>query len=197
MFGNNSDDDETYSFERSNYNPDDDPQVTKWRLGDHSMTPEYTTPDDLRAEAGNQDGIDPIAGILNEASDRLSAGASLSDFECGVCGLRHGHDDTKHDIRSGFNVTEEFVEEMKYNPFCHCGVNELEMLLEFRADIEERFDGEMFGDLPRGMEDEDDREDAIRSAAASANIATETRNDIDQHRERLADRFGEERDAGW
>lgn len=189
MYGNNSDD-ETYSFERSNYNPDDDPQVTKWRLGDHSMTPEYTTPDDLRAEADNQDGLNAVSSILSEASDRLSGGASLSDFECGVCGLRHGHSDTKHDIRSGFNVTEEFAEELKYNPFCHCGVNEVAMLLEFREDIEARFDGQMFGDLPRGMEDEDDREDAIRSAEASANIASETQNDIDRNRKRLAERFG-------
>jgi hypothetical protein len=56
-----------------------------------------------------------------------------------VCGINHGHADHKHDIRAstdatptgGFEVTEAFADEMQYNPYCHCGANELAMLVRF------------------------------------------------------------------
>lgn len=114
-----ADDDDTEPF-----------RVRKWKLGGHSMKP-TVNPDDLRADAVRNAEVDPeLAAILEQAAERVQA-ANVGDFQCPVCGLSHGHGDAKHDIRQAFDVTTEFAEMMEFAPNCHCGVNELALLMDF------------------------------------------------------------------
>jgi hypothetical protein len=105
-------------------------RVRKWGLGDHSMQTSVA-PDDLLDDAERNAGVDDeLASILMEAAEMVES-TSVRDFECPVCGLNHGHGDSKHDIRSAFNVEPEFADAMEMCPYCHCGANELAMLVDF------------------------------------------------------------------
>jgi hypothetical protein len=108
-------------------------RAKRWTLGEHSTASDDTEDriDQLLGEL--DDDVDgDLKGVLEEAGQLVSGSRSrVSNFECQVCGLNHGHDDRKHDIRSIFGVTEEFADQMEFNPYCHCGVNELAMLVEF------------------------------------------------------------------
>lgn len=115
-----------------------DGETRKWTLGDHEVRHDVDT-DAIREAAADIDGVNPdLAAVLENAADSLSS-ASVSGFECPVCGLNHGHSDTKHDIRSpssGFSVTGVFADFMEFCPYCHCGVNELAMLIDFYNHID-------------------------------------------------------------
>lgn len=150
-----------------------DYRVSRWKLGDHSRRPTIGS-DDLRTQADMVDGVDDdLREIFQEAAARVGD-IELHDFECSVCGQTHGHDDRKHDIRQSFNVLPEFAEDMEFDPKCHCGVNELAVLVSSIEEIERP----VFTD----QDDLDDRElekrvKAIRSAASNARVtnAVETR----------------------
>jgi hypothetical protein len=108
----------------------DDYNVRRWKLGDHRMKPTVDA-GQLREDAiENEDIDDDLADILSRAATQVEQ-AQVRDFQCPVCGLSHGHSDDKHDIRSSLGVTEEFAEMMRMNPACHCGVNELAVLVDF------------------------------------------------------------------
>lgn len=113
---------------------DEDSQV-KWSLGDHGVQSGLTS-DELEEEIERVDGInDNLRNVLQDAHAQIQS-LDLAGFECPVCGLQHGHSDTKHDIRSGFNVSSEFADTMEYVPYCHCGVNELAVLIDFYSEFE-------------------------------------------------------------
>lgn len=104
--------------------------VRKWKLGNHGTRPTVDI-DALRADAERNANIDDeLSNMLTQAAERLDS-VNVDDFECPVCGLSHGHSDDKHDIRPTFNVDASFAERMEFAPNCHCGVNELAMLMEF------------------------------------------------------------------
>lgn len=119
-----------------------------WTLGDHSALEtenKQTLMDSIDGVMGDIDSEidDDVMGVLQDARD-VVGDTSVSRFECPVeaCGLGHSHSDHKHDIRSGFNVTAGFADQMSFCPYCHCGVNELSMLMDFYAYI----DGPVFED---------------------------------------------------
>lgn len=109
-------------------------KVTKWSLGNHSLNTEETkeTLGELIDSVGEIN--DDLRETLEQAQSQVS-NQGVRDFECVECGLNHGHSDHKHDIRNEFNVTPEFAEQMDFNPFCHCGVNELAMVVDFYTHI--------------------------------------------------------------
>jgi hypothetical protein len=137
----------TYDFvdngdsDESDNNSDDDFGSQRWGLGDHSrISSENRTGllESIEATMSETDAEmdEEIRDVLGDAAELVDS-ADVSNFECPVeaCGLGHSHPDTKHDIRSsgsvGYNVTENFADRMEFCPYCHCGVNELSMLLEF------------------------------------------------------------------
>lgn len=108
-----------------------------WTLGDHSgISAQNTTSLRSALQASLDDADEDVDGdvidVLEDAAGLVEE-TSVSSFECSHpdCGLHHGHADHKHDIRSGFDVTENFASLIEFTPFCHCGVNELAMLMEF------------------------------------------------------------------
>lgn len=105
--------------------------IEKWSLGRHT-TASNEVEDDIATWLSqlDDDVDDDLKGVLNDAA-LMVGGSRVSDFECAVCGLNHGHSDSKHDIRPTFSVRDEFAEQMEFSPFCHCGVNELAMLVDF------------------------------------------------------------------
>jgi hypothetical protein len=114
-----------------------------WNLGDHS-----TASSDERSAlsqsiedtmAALDDDIDgDMKAVLEDASD-LVEDTRINKFECPVeiCGLGHSHPDHKHDIRESFDVLGSFTDQMDFCPYCHCGVNELSMLMAFYPYISE------------------------------------------------------------
>lgn len=132
----NDDYDEMFSSTTTTTNNDDSNgfNVRRWKLGDHRMKPTVNA-DQLREDAEKNENIDDnLASVLGQAAREVES-ASVRDFQCPVCGLSHGHRDDKHDIRSGFNVTEDFAERMSFNPACHCGVNELAVIIDFYGHV--------------------------------------------------------------
>lgn len=131
------DDAPAYGF-ISNPEEDEGPSrnVTKWGLGKHSQGGNDASEDINAALSDLDESVDSeVYGLLQEASSMVDS-VSVRGFECGTCGLNHGHSDTKHDIRYAFNITADFVELMEFCPFCHCGVNEMAMLIDFYGHIE-------------------------------------------------------------
>lgn len=125
---------------------------TRWSLGDHVNRGHY----DFDSIIESVEDVNPeLAGVLQQAGQMVER-ASVSGFECPVCGLNHGHSDQKHDIRTAFNVTEQFADWMEFCPYCHCGVNELAMLMDFYGYIEAPIfeDEEEFGPV-RDLRNED------------------------------------------
>lgn len=205
--------------------------VRRWSLGDHTTANDDVSGSIIAAMENLDGSIDrDLRAALEDAASMVDS-TSVSGFECPVCGLKHGHSDTKHDIRSAFNVTPEFADSMPWVPCCHCGVNWLAEVIEFigykRTPMfsdEEQFtpflaagepdDHKAAIDALREMEREPDRqptlEDALDSAGLEVNdemvdsfdrfytrytdiktasnkapIADETRNDINEMRERV------------
>jgi hypothetical protein len=109
--------------------------VERWSLGEHQEGPDgdWSQVEDNIEFIENQ--APGLADALSEAKETAQT-FSVSGFECSVCGLNHSHSDNKHDIRDIFNVTTEFAEEMKFSPFCHCGVSELARLVMYFPDVE-------------------------------------------------------------
>lgn len=156
--------------------------VRKWSLGSHSTVTNLSG-DALNSIIGDlDDEVDgDLKGVLEEAAGMVSA-ATVSGFECPVCGLNHGHPDDKHDIRDAFDVAADFADEMQYNPYCHCGVNELAMLLDFYDEIE----APVFTDEPFfSSKDFDRRVEQINSASDSAPVPDHVRNNIADTREEI------------
>jgi hypothetical protein len=177
---------------------DEEPfEVRKWRLGDHAARPTVDR-DTLSVDAAKTRGVDDeLADLLDAAAARVPD-FSLYDFECAKCGLGHGHGDTKHDIRSGFNVRPGFAELMEFAPNCHCGVNELAMLLDFYEHIQTRVftDGEQFApvkSIPSGAVA--DIRAAIREAEHDEDRATPTVRDAARQTDHFRRLSGEQLDA--
>lgn len=113
----------------------------RWTLGDHSTANDDVknelhevieeTIDDLDSEVDQE-----MVEVLSDASSLLQD-SSVTNFQCPECGLIHGHADHKHDIRAAFNVEDDFASQMDFVPYCHCGVNELAMLMRFFSYISE------------------------------------------------------------
>jgi len=106
-----------------------------WTLGDHNTASSEDTDDLTNAisdtmAALDDDVDDDLMAVLQDANDMVET-TSVRSFECPVCGLSHSHSDHKHDIRSGFQVEDSFADQMDFCPYCHCGVNELAMLMPF------------------------------------------------------------------
>jgi len=169
---------------------DNEPRFNKvgsmWTLGDH------TTADESDRSALSQAINDTLEDIDSEVDDDMAAAlqdasamvedTNVSRFECPVeaCGLGHSHSDHKHDIRSGFDVTDAFAEQMEGCPYCHCGVNELSMLMQFYPYITETvFSGRSFSGVtevePSALEDIYRRytQEAQSFSTATANVAKE------------------------
>ena len=116
-------------------------RVKKWSLGSHSHGADNAKDDIEAALADLDDEVDEdLKGVLQQAAGMVSE-STVHDFECSICGLNHGHSDGKHDIREegydGLKVREDFAEQMEFSPFCHCGVNELAMLVDFYGYIDQ------------------------------------------------------------
>lgn len=158
MFKNSRDDDDQNSAEAddSNYNTmsynfiandteqnndetDFNTVGSMWTLGDHSSSEIDTVfADTLGDTMKNLDSeIDSEMMDVLEDAQSLIQNKRTTRFECPIeaCGLGHSHSDHKHDIRAGFGVTESFAAGMEFCPYCHCGVNELSMLMPFYSYI--------------------------------------------------------------
>jgi hypothetical protein len=158
MFNNSRDDDDQNSAETddSNYNTmnynfiandteqnndetDFNTVGSMWTLGDHSSSEIDTVfADTLGDTMKNLDSeIDSEMMAVLEDAQSLIQNKRTTRFECPIeaCGLGHSHSDHKHDIRAGFGVTESFAAGMEFCPYCHCGVNELSMLMPFYSYI--------------------------------------------------------------
>jgi hypothetical protein len=139
----NNDDDTTTMYDTilqtgdSDDNNDFSTVGNKWTLGDHSTLAESTSAD-LADTLGqtmavmDDDVDDDMMAVMEDAMD-LVEDTSVRSFECPVeeCGLHHSHSDHKHDVRAGFNVESAFADEMAFCPYCHCGVNELAMMMPY------------------------------------------------------------------
>lgn len=121
----------------------DDYTIRRWKIGSHAV-PAHVDADDIRASAQDNESIDAdIAAALSTAADSVES-VNITDYECPVCELGHSHgvndgygEGAKHDIRDEpIHVRDSFAEAMTYNPVCHCGVNELAMLLDFYPHME-------------------------------------------------------------
>lgn len=171
---------EAYDFVSTDDEPSDD--VRRWRLGEHSVdTP--LAQDEVSSAVTEVAGVnDDLAEVLSEAYEMMNGGgSSVSGYECPVCGLKHSHSDDKHDIRESFGVRAEFAEQMEYNPFCHCGVNELAMLLDFvDAFNESVFVHDFIIEFDNTYSD-------IQQAANSAPIPGSTRSAIEELRQDLVE----------
>jgi len=193
--GNEEDDTSEFQFlgdliepEREEAGDEDDWAVQRWSLGAHSMGEFGDTVGLLdELQAANEPVNDELAGLLKDAAN-LIARSTVSGFECPVCGLNHGHADDKHDIRSAFEVTERFANLMKFVPYCHCGANELAVLVDyihyFRsqmfADQDEfasavALDPELVDDVFRAYGGERSMRDAVK--AAGYDIPTDVSSD--------------------
>lgn len=122
--------------------PDFETVGNLWTLGDHSSGADVTSEvqESIRKTIAElDDGIDgDVVDVLQDASEAVES-TDVTRFECPHenCGLGHSHGDHKHDIRSGFSVTDSFAAQMEFVPYCHCGVNELSMLMAFMPYITE------------------------------------------------------------
>lgn len=174
-------DDEDVSTQETDY------AIRMWSLGDHRH-PDAKSADDLRDEIERlRDSDDPgLAAALEEAEAELES-ADVVDFECPTCGFGHGHSADKHDVRSAFEVGTQFADdEMDKCPYCHCGVAELAMLVDFYEYLT-RDNRQMFADGDSLSEaDLEERFETIRSAAESAPVHDETRRTIEARRDELA-----------
>jgi hypothetical protein len=180
MFGSN-DDNQTQTTTMDAY------EVRKWTLGDHASRP-TTTETQLATDAARQRGVDDELAELMEAAAARVPDFEMYDFECPACGLNHGHDDKKHDIRAAFNVTGTFAELMEFNAACHCGVNELAMLLDFFDSIETQVFDDQYDLAPSAL---DSRFAKIRNAAESATLANTTEERIESIRGGLEADYGD------
>lgn len=114
-----------------------------WTLGDHSSVSGDEQRDLSDTIEGTLNALDDdidgdVKAVLQDASN-LVQNTRVNQFECPVeaCGLGHSHPDHKHDIRAGFNVEDSFAAQMDFCPYCHCGVNELAMLMPYFSYISE------------------------------------------------------------
>lgn len=135
------DGDEEENAEAGDETADQPPRVTRWSLGSHSTADDtHQAVIDEMMDNLDDDVDENLMAVLEDASEMVEA-SNVSNFECAKCGLNHGHSDEKHDIRRdpdyrgrwtpGFNVTDEFADQMVGCPYCHCGANELAMLMDF------------------------------------------------------------------
>lgn len=169
-----------------------------WKLGNHGRAVDMDLDSVTRELEAQRDLLDDDTLDLLDAARRVRDRASLYDFECPNehCRIAHSHDDTKHDIREKFNVTEAFVDAMEMTPFCHCGANELAMLVDYYHD----FRVDVFTDQSDLTPSERDaRIEAIREAAESARLHENTRQYIESLRANVkATRdLAYERDTGF
>lgn len=168
-------------------NPDSK-AARKWGLGAHSAQP-VVSEADLQASAEKLRGLDDdMAEMFENAADMVgSQKTSLGRYECPVCGIEHKHGSDKHDIRDtgsdGLYVDPDFAERMEFNPNCHCGVNELAMLMDFLDHIPVQ----VFTDISNAHVDGvvENRKADVRGAAANATISEATENRIENIRESI------------
>lgn len=95
--------------------------------------------DNLREQTEDVDGLGNLVEEIENTADSLND----RDFECPTCGLSHGHSIEKHDVRDIFGVTDLFVNAvMEFNPLCHCGLHELDRLVDnYTGDVQIFEDG--------------------------------------------------------
>ena len=141
----------SYDFIQSDYDQDSTENNDEkfntvgsmWTLGDHSTASSEGRSALSEAIEDTMDELDDdidgdMVAVLEDASD-LVKDTRVSKFECPVeaCGLGHSHPDHKHDVRDSFDVLDSFADQMQFCPYCHCGVNELSMLMAFFPYISE------------------------------------------------------------
>jgi hypothetical protein len=142
----NDEDDDTTNMNYNFIAADDDAQDdtndfdtvgSMWTLGEHSALQTENRQNLVDSIDGVMGDIDSeidedVMGVLQDARS-VVGNTRVTRFECPVeeCGLGHSHSDHKHDIRSGFDVVDGFADQMDFCPYCHCGVNELAMLMDF------------------------------------------------------------------
>jgi hypothetical protein len=171
--------DEAYSFLPDNVRRDDHQYGYEqhssawWGLGEHS---EGTTDWDKVYEdlSDLQEQVpDGLADLL-ESAEQQAERMENRGFECGVCGLSHPHSSRKHDVRDFFGVTDEFADNMHFNPYCHCGVNELARLMNYTDSIQQQiFEHEDGPDF-----DLNHIKQQIRNGAGKAPIRNETEREL-------------------
>jgi len=110
---------------------EDSRDIQRWGLGNHSSGGGPSEDDFDRLLDGMDEDVDSEMKALLEEAAQMTSQTSVSGFECPVCGLNHGHSDSKHDIRSAFSVSDELTEVAEFCPYCHCGVVELAMLVDY------------------------------------------------------------------
>lgn len=144
-----------------------------WGLGSHGDERVGVDWDEVDEHLDELDGVPGLTDLVENArqtAERMRA----TGYECSVCGFTHGHDTEKHDVRDFFGVTEEFADQMHFNPYCHCGVHELARLLNYWNSIEVQvFEHE---DEP-GFDINEIRQEA-KSGARAAEIRADTRNEL-------------------
>jgi len=170
-------------------------QTFDWGYGEHSTA----SGDDLDVLGGQiqatmdelDEGVDEEMVAVLEDAQELVGSVSINDFECSHpdCGLSHGHGPNKHDIRNGvnssgiegFNITDEFADQMEFVANCHCGANEAGMLVQFfhyfnipMFSDQEEFEGvlEMDADVVTDIYREVN-ENGVSVAAAVARVAVQ------------------------
>jgi len=195
---------ETYDFMADDDSTDDEQQFdtvgSMWTLGEHSGVSSQNTTSLQNALQSTLDEADEdvdgeVIDVLEDAAG-LVEDTSVSSFECSHpdCGLHHSHADHKHDIRSSFDVTEEFAAQLEFTPFCHCAVNELAMSMEFYGYINTQVfeDSGSFeaadeinpDDLNTAYRDyQEDRTDPLATANVQASLITAA--DINLNKEEI------------
>lgn len=101
----------------------------RWSYGDHDASgTDWDAVDDAISTLEEQN-VEGLGSLLNEAK-RAASEATENAFECGTCGLVHKHGTGKkgHHLREE-GVTQAFIDKMKYEANCHCGLHELARLL--------------------------------------------------------------------
>jgi hypothetical protein len=193
-----------YDFMADDSSNDDEQQFdtvgSMWTLGSHTGISDQNT-SSLRSalqttlDEADEDVDGDVIDVLEDAAG-LVENTSVSSFECPHpdCGLHHSHSDHKHDVRDSFAVTESFASQVEFTPFCHCGVNELAMLMEFYGYINTQVfeDGDRFeaadeidpDDLNAAYRDyKEDSNDPMATANVQSSLITVA--DINLEKERL------------
>lgn len=122
----------------------------------------------------------PDVAVLNQgevldATDDVSASAQITDYTAPRSNINHGHDTDKHDVRSSFNVRDEFVSEhfSEYGiaPNYHAAL----WLMSYKKDEFIAADEPIFSDT---SDTDSSRWSSIENVKSSAPIAPETQQEL-------------------
>ncbi len=123
---------------------------------------------------------EPEAVVLNSEeidimADDLASKASIRDFTAVGSNLNHGHSPDKHDVRTKFNVRDEFIEE-NFAPYGILPNDHAALwLMSYRRNEFIEADEKIFADT---KDTDSSRWSEIESLKTSAPIAPETQREL-------------------